>query len=217
MTTTRVAIYTRVSTGDQRCESQLYDLRQMAAQRGYSIVQEYTDVISGSKSKRPGLDDLLRDARRGKFDLLLIWRFDRIARSTRHFLEVLDELQHLNIGFVSFSEQVDTSSPLGRAMLTIIGAIAQLERDIIRERVRAGMRRARLEGIRIGRRPIEVDREAILEARRRGHSLTQIAKANRISRALVSRVLKEAGAPSHKGVIPAASETRMNSGAEKAV
>jgi DNA invertase Pin-like site-specific DNA recombinase len=203
----KAVLYTRVSTGDQRCESQIYDLPQMAAQRGFTIVTEYTDTISGTKFKRPGLDQLLRDARHGKFQVLLIWRFDRLARSVRHFLEVLDELQHLNIAFVSFSEQVDTSSPLGRAMLTIIGAIAQLERDIIRERVRAGMRRARLEGIKIGRRPIEVDRDGILRDRERGLSLTQIGAAHRISRALVSRVLKEAGAPSHKGVIPRAPQT----------
>lgn len=95
----RAALYMRVSTIDQHPETQLHDLRGMAAQRGFEIVQEYTDRISGTKAKRPGLNDLLRDARRGRFDVVLVWACDRIARSTRHFLEVLDELSNLNIEF----------------------------------------------------------------------------------------------------------------------
>ena len=140
----------------------------MAQQRGFQIVVEYTDRISGTKARRPGLDDLLRDARRGRFQVVLVWASDRIARSVRHFLEVLDELNHLEIEFVSFRENLDTGGPLGRAVVIIIGAIAELERNLIIERVRAGMRRARLEGRHIGRRPIEVDRVAILRDRNRG-------------------------------------------------
>src|SRR6476620_6807580 len=155
----------RVSSIDQHPETQLYDLRQMAAQRGYDIIQEYTDRISGVKARRPGLDDMMRDARRGRFDAVLVWASDRIARSTRHFLEVLDELNRLNIEFVSFREQIDTGGPLGRAIVVIIGAIAELERNLIIERVRAGMRRARLEGRHIGRRPLDLNREAILRDR----------------------------------------------------
>src|ERR1039457_1440804 len=102
----RAAIYMRVSTLDQHPETQLYDLRQMAQQRGYEIVQEYTDRISGAKARRPGLDGLMRDARRGRFDVLLVWASDRIARSTKHFLEVLDELIRLNVEFISFREQI---------------------------------------------------------------------------------------------------------------
>src|SRR5512142_380134 len=185
----RAAIYCRVSTLDQHPETQLYDLRQMAAQRGVEIVQEYTDRISGAKSKRPGLDELLRDARRGKFDVVMVWAFDRIARSTRHFLEVLDELNHLQIEFVSFRENIDTGGPLGRAMIIIIGAIAELERNLIIERVRAGMRRARLEGRQIGRRPLELDEQAIRRERAQGHSLLEIAKMHRISKTTVYRVL----------------------------
>ena len=147
----RVALYLRVSTLDQHPETQLYDLRGLAAQRGFEIVGEYTDRISGARSKRPGLDQLMADARRGKFDVVLVAAFDRIARSVRHFLEVLDELTHLNIEFISFRENVDTGGPLGRAMIVIIGAIAELERNLIIERVRAGMRRAKLEGQRLGR------------------------------------------------------------------
>jgi DNA invertase Pin-like site-specific DNA recombinase len=186
----RAALYLRVSTIDQHPESQLHDLRGLAAQRGFEIVQEYTDRISGTKSKRPGLDQLMADARRGKFDVLLVWAFDRIARSVRHFLEVLDELTHLGIEFVSFRENVDTGGPLGRAMVVIIGAISELERNLIIERVRAGMRRAKLEGRRLGRAPLDVDRAAILRDRQRGMSLTEVAKAHRISRASVARIVR---------------------------
>jgi len=139
----RAAIYARVSTGDQHLETQLLDLREMAKQRGCTIVNQYTDIISGAKSKRPGLDQLLADARRHRFDIVLVAAFDRIARNVRHFLDALNELNHLGIEFVSKRENVDTSGPLGRAMLTIIGAIAELERDLIRERILGGMRRAK--------------------------------------------------------------------------
>jgi DNA invertase Pin-like site-specific DNA recombinase len=187
----RAALYMRVSTVDQHPETQLHDLRGLAAQRGLEIVNEYTDTISGAKAKRPGLDQLLYDARRGKFDVVLVWAFDRIARSVRHFLEVLDELTHLQIEFVSFRENVDTGGPLGRAMVVIIGAIAELERNLIIERVRAGMRRAKLEGRQIGRRPLDIDRHAILRDRGQGKSLGQIAKLHQISKATVCRVLNQ--------------------------
>jgi DNA invertase Pin-like site-specific DNA recombinase len=130
--------------------------------------------------------------RRGRFQVLLVWASDRIARSVRHFLEVLDELNHLNIEFVSFRENLDTGGPLGRAVVIIIGAIAELERNLIIERVRAGMRRARLEGRHIGRRPLDIDRVAVLQERARGQSLSEIAETHRISRATVSRLLKQA-------------------------
>ena len=187
----RAALYLRVSSVDQHPETQLYDLRQMAAQRGLEIVKEYTDRISGAKARRPGLDELMGDARRGRFDVVLVWASDRIARSVRHFLEVLDELNRLSIEFVSFREQIDTGGPLGRAIVVIIGAIAELERNLIIERVRAGMRRARLEGRHIGRRPLDLDRAAILCDRQHGHSLGQIAKSHGISRATVHRVIHE--------------------------
>ena len=187
----RTALYLRVSTVDQHPETQGYDLHQMAAQRGYEIVQEYTDRISGAKARRPGLDNMMRDARRGRFDVILVWACDRIARSTRHFLEVLDELNRINVEFVSFREQIDTGGPLGRAIVVIIGAIAELERSLIVERVRAGMRRARLEGRHIGRPSLELDREAIRRDRQRGMSLGQIAREHNASRATIHRVLHE--------------------------
>ena len=188
----RVVIYARVSSADQSVATQLCDLRPMAAARGYQIVGEYTDTISGTKAKRPGLDQLMADARRGRFDILMVWSFDRVARSVKHFLEVLDELNHLNIGLVSFRENIDTSGPLGRAMIVIVAAISELERSLIVERVRAGMRRAKLEGRQIGRARLDINREQVVIDRRSGLSLTQVAKRHNISRASVCRLMKEA-------------------------
>src|SRR6202051_293278 len=172
----RAVIYTRVSTGDQHAKTQLYDLRELAKQRRYEIVHEYTDTISGAKSKRPGLDQLLADARRHGFDVVLVAAFDRVARNVRHFLEVLDELSHLNIEFVSLRENIDTGGPLGRAMVVIVGAIAELERSLIVERVRAGMRRAKLDGRRIGRGPLNGDRGCNCARPLTVLSLTEMAK-----------------------------------------
>lgn len=197
----RAAIYLRVSSIDQHPETQLHDLEAMAQQRGLEIVQRYTDRITGTRGRRPGLDQLMADARRHRFDVLLVWACDRLARSVRHLLESLDELNHLGIEFVSFREQLDTAGPLGRAVVVIIGAIAELERSLIVERVRAGMRRAKLEGRHIGRRPLNVDRVAVLRDRQRGLSLTQVAKAHTISRALVSKILRDARTDTgHEGV-----------------
>lgn len=187
----RAALYMRVSTVDQHPETQLLDLRQMADQRGYEIVNEYTDRLSGVKARRPGLDQMLADARRGRFDVVLAWASDRIARSVKHYLEVLDELNRLNIEFVSFRENIDTAGPLGRAIVVIIAAIAELGRNLIIERVRAGMRRARLEGTHIGRQPLTLDHEAIQRDRRQGQRIRQIAKSHRISTATVQRVLRK--------------------------
>ena len=139
-----------------------------------------------------------------RFDVVLVWASDRIASSARHFLKVLEELNHLGIEYVSFRENIDTGAPLGRAIIVIIGAIAELERNLIIERVRAGMRRAKLEGRHIDRPPLDYDRAAVLRDRDRGMSLTQIAQAHHISRASVSRIIKEAGeAGSPKGCVPA--------------
>ena len=187
----RAGLYLRVSTVDQHPETQLHDLRQMAAQRGYEIVAEYTDRISGTKAKRPGLDQMMTDARRGRFDVVLVWASDRIARSVKHFLDVLDELDRIGVQYVSFRENIDTGGPLGRALVVIIGAIAELERSLIVERVRAGMRRARLEGQSIGRAPLVLDNLAIQQDLQRGQSLREIAKGHRISTATVQRVLRK--------------------------
>ncbi len=172
----KAAIYVRVSSPDQNVATQVCDLRPLAAARGYEIVGEYTDTITGTKAKRPGLDKLMSDARRGRFDVVLVWAFDRMARSVRHFLEVLDELTRLNIAFVSFRENVDTDSALGRAMVVIVAAISELERSLIVERVKSGMRRARMEGRQIGRSRLDVNRQQVILDRRSGMSLTQVAK-----------------------------------------
>ncbi len=191
----RAALYMRVSTVDQHPETQLLDLRQMAAQRGLEITQEYTDRISGVKAKRPGLDQMMIDARHGGFDVVLVWASDRIARSVKHFLEVLDELNRLGVEYISLRENIDTGGPLGRAIIVIVAAIAELERSLIIERVRAGMRRARLDGTHIGRNPLDLDHEAIRRERCQGQSLRKIAKGHRISAATVQRVLRKHPAP----------------------
>ncbi len=190
----RTAVYTRVSTYDQHPETQLADLRQLAAQRGLEIVAEYCDRgVSGTRARRPGLNELLADARRGKFQAVLVWSSDHVARSVRHFLEILDELNHLNIEYISLREQIDTGGPLGRALVVIIGAIAELERNLIIERVRAGLRRAKLEGRQIGRKPIALNAADLVRDRAQGHSLRTIARTYHVSRTTVFRVLKSAG------------------------
>jgi len=189
----KTAIYTRVSTPDQHVETQLYDLRKLAVQRGFEVVREYCDRgISGSKAKRPGLDSMMADARRGEFSVVLVAAFDRIARSTKNFLEIVDQLSSVNIEFVSAREAIDTSGPMGRMFLTMVGSIAELERSLIAERIKAGMRRAKIEGRRLGRAPLSVDRNALVRDRLAGMSLTDVAKKYRISRASVVRVVRDA-------------------------
>jgi len=188
----KCALYARVSTLEQRVQSQVYDLRQLAQQRGFEVVAEYIDEgISGSKARRPGLDALMGDARKRKFSVVLVAAFDRVARSTKHFLQVMDEFDSLGIEFVSRRENVDTSGPMGRLFLTLIGSIAELESELIRERIRAGMRRRRLEGYRLGRQPLDVDREAIVADRLSGMSLTKVAKKFAVSRASVIRFTRD--------------------------
>jgi len=202
----RAVMYSRVSTLDQNPQMQLLDLQQLASQRGFEVIDTYVDHgYSGVRVKRPALDRMLADARRGRFEVLLVWSCDRVARSTRHLLDVLDELNQLNIQFVSFREALDTSGPLGRAITIIIGAIAELERSLIIERVRAGMRRAKLEGRHIGRNPLVLDQAGILRDRAQGMSLRQIGKTHRISTATVTRVLRETNL---KGAEDATQEAR---------
>src|SRR5690348_10546397 len=189
----RAVIYARVSTPDQHLETQLYDLRKLAAQRGFEAVKEYCDRgFSGSKAKRPGLDALMADARRGEFSVVLVAAFDRIARSTKNFLEIVDELNSLGVEFVSARESVDTTGPMGRMFITMIGSIAELERSLIVERIKAGMRRAKMEGQRLGRAPLDVDRDALVRDRLAGMSLTAVAEKYRVSRASVVRFVREA-------------------------
>jgi DNA invertase Pin-like site-specific DNA recombinase len=203
----KCALYARVSTLEQHVETQLYDLRQLAAQRGFEVVAEYTDQgISGTKARRPGLDALMADARRRKYSVLLVAAFDRVARSTRHFLQVTSELDSLGVEFVSRRENIDTSGPMGRLFLTLIASIAELEADLIKERIRAGMRRRKLEGYRLGRQPMDVDREAIVADRLSGMSLSQTAKKYGVSRASVIRFVRNAQADTNCGQFAAAEQ-----------
>ena len=189
----KAAIYVRVSTLDQHVETQLYDLRKLAAQRGFEVVQEYCDRgLSGSKARRPGIDSMMSDARRGKFSVLLVAAFDRVARSTKNFLEIVDELTALKIEFISAREAIDTTGPMGRMFVTLVGSIAELERSLITERIRAGMRRARLEGQRLGRAPLNIDHDALVRDRLAGMSLTNVARKYGVSRASVVRFVREA-------------------------
>ncbi len=188
----KAAIYARVSTPDQCIENQLYELRELAARRGYEIVHEYTDVGSGSKSRRAGLDALLADAHRRQFSIVLVAAFDRVARSVKHFLTVVDELNDLGIEFVSARENIDTTGSMGRMFITLISSIAELERSIIIERIKAGMGRRRLEGYRLGRAPLSVDHQALVRDRLSGMSLTAVGKKYGVSRASVVRFTREA-------------------------
>src|ERR1700691_195509 len=172
----RIGIYARVSTKDQSCELQVRDLRAYCAARGFDLVREYVDVgQSGAKDSRPELNKLMDDARKRQFDAIVVWRFDRFARSTKHLLTALEEFRSLGIQFISYQENVDTSTPLGQALFTIVSAVAQLERELIRERVSAGIRNARANGKKLGRPKSAVDPERILKLKTEGHSLRQIA------------------------------------------
>ena len=187
----RIALYARVSTKDQSCELQLRDLRAYCAARGFEPAREYIDVgQSGGKESRPELNRLMEDARKRKFDAIIVWRFDRFARSTKHLLLALEEFRSLGIQFISYQENIDTSSPLGQALFTIVSAVAQLERDLIRERVTAGIRNARAKGKKFGRPMRAVDRDRILQMRGEGQSLRQIAETLGVGYGTVRERLK---------------------------
>jgi len=175
--TPRIALYCRVSTTDQSTDSQLLDLRRYVSDRGWQTFREYCDNgISGTKDSRPALNEMMGDAKKRKFDVILVWRFDRFARSTRHLINALEEFKNLGIDFVSYQENIDTSSPLGGAIFTIISAVAQLERDIIAERVKMGLRRAVENGKRLGRPKVLVDVKRVHQMRAEGMSLREIGR-----------------------------------------
>ena len=191
----RAALYARVSTVNhgQDVGLQLDELRQVAAQRGWHAVEYVDQGISGAKDSRPALDRLMADAQAGKLDLVAVFRFDRFARDTRHLLVALEEFRQLSVDFVSLREQVDTSTPLGKAMFTIIAAVAELERDILRERVIAGVRRAQAAGKHCGRPRVDMDLRPALALLKEGRSLKEVARILTISRATLRRRLREAG------------------------
>lgn len=187
----KVALYTRVSTNDQSVEMQLLDLRGYCEQRGFDIYKEYCDEgISGTKDRRPALDELMADARKRKFDAVLCWRFDRFARSTKHLITALEEFGHLGIEFISYQENIDTSSPLGKAIFTIVSAIAELERNIIVERVKAGIRRAKENGKRLGRpKRLDLNVEELRKMRDQGLSFKKIGDRVKACPATIYQIL----------------------------
>lgn len=189
----RAAIYARVSTvAGQSPQMQLDALREYAAHRKLDVFKELVDHgVSGARDRRPALDELMCAARRRQFDVILVYRFDRFARSVRHLVTALDEFQALDVEFVSYTESVDTSTPLGRALFSIVAALAELERSLVVERSVEGQRRARARGQHIGRPRREVDARRVLELSRKGTSVRAIARATGISRTVVTRVVRE--------------------------
>lgn len=187
-----VALYARVSTKQhgQDPETQLQPLRDYAAAKKCTILQEYVDLgVSGSKEGRPQLDRLMADARAKKFDAVLVWRFDRFARSVPHLLKALGEFGRLGIDFISMTESIDTSTAVGRMVFTILAAVAEMERSLIRERVQAGLNRARRQGKSLGRPRVLVDEVCVLELFRSGHSVRSIARAVGVSEATLRRII----------------------------
>jgi len=168
----RAVLYARVSTHNgQDPEMQLRELREYCLRRGWPVVGEYVDLgISGAKERRPELDRLIADAHKRKFEVIVVWKFDRFARSVSHLLRALENFRALGIEFVSLSEQIDTSTPTGKMIFTVLGAVAELERSLIAERVRAGLRNARAKGKRLGRPTKHVDTAQVAALRAQGAS-----------------------------------------------
>ena len=170
----------------------MLNLRRYVRDRGWHVFDEYTDKgISGTKDSRPALNGLMDDARKCRFDVVLVWRFDRFARSTKHLILALEEFRNLGIDFASYQENVDTSSPLGGAIFTIISAVAQLELDIIADRVKAGLRRAVERGKRLGRPRTRVDLKTLHRLKSEGLSTRQMARNLGVSKSAVSNFLNK--------------------------
>jgi len=190
----RVAIYARVSTANngQDPEMQTREIREYIERRGWIVADEYVDVgISGTKEKRPELDRLMSDAHRRRFNVVVVWRFDRFARSVSHLLRALENFKALGIEFVSFSEQLDTSTPAGKMVFTVLGAVAELERSLIVERVKAGLRNARAKGKRLGRPKRILDAKRIASLRAQGVGWKRIAAEMKVGVGTVYRVALE--------------------------
>jgi DNA invertase Pin-like site-specific DNA recombinase len=187
----RAAVYARVSTFDQEPENQLAELRRYVEARGWTA-KEYTDRgVSGAKDHRPALDQLVADARRRRFDVLVCWRLDRLGRNLRHLILLLDELQAVGVAFVSLTEGIDATTPAGKLQLHILGAIAEFERGRIAERVRAGLARARAAGKRLGRPravrpPVEIPK---------GLTVRAAAELWGVSKSTAARRLREGHLP----------------------
>ena len=190
----RVALYARVSTKNngQDPETQLLALREYAQARGFLVAGEYVDVgISGSKDRRPQLERLMKAARRRDIDAVVVARFDRFARSVRHLVMALDEFHGLGVDFISLSEAVDTSTPIGRMVFTVIGAVAELERSLIRERVMMGLNRAKAKGKKLGRPAASFNLDQARRLRAEGLTYQGIAKQFGVSRTTISNGLRQ--------------------------
>jgi DNA invertase Pin-like site-specific DNA recombinase len=185
----RAAIYVRISTGDQNPDLQNHELPEYCGRRGWKVAEVYEDRVSGGKDKRSGLDRLTADARRRKFDVVVVWKFDRFARSTSHLLRALEEFSALGIDFVSVTEAIDTSTPAGKLVFTVLGAVAELERSIIRERVIAGQRAAKRRGVKFGRPVVAVDAAQVSRMRNDGLSWRAIATETGIAKDTLRRGL----------------------------
>ena len=174
---TRAAIYYRVSTRDQNPDLQVDELRQYAGKRQFDIVGEFVDQASGTDRQRPQLEELMAVVRKRQTDVVLVWAFDRFARSTSHLVNTLEELQGLGVDFISYTQQLDTSNGTGKLVFTVLAGIAEFEREMLRERVRAGMAAAKKRGKHVGRKPIS-DRKVkrVRELRGQGLSFRNIAK-----------------------------------------
>jgi DNA invertase Pin-like site-specific DNA recombinase len=192
----RAAIYARVSTTNhgQDVTLQTRELQQFAQARGWEVTGEYVDAgVSGTKDSRPELNRLIADAHKRRFDVVCVWRFDRFARSVSHLLRALETFKALGIEFVSFSEQMDTSTPAGKMVFTVLGAVAELERSLIVERVRAGLRNARAKGKTLGRPRVVVDAARVARLRAQGRTIREIAETLCVSRSLVHKTLANRG------------------------
>jgi DNA invertase Pin-like site-specific DNA recombinase len=187
----KVIIYARVSTREQKVDMQITDLKQYAEARKLKVVREYIDYASGAKSDRANYKKLFDDVRKRKTDVVLVWKFDRFARSTKELINALEEFNNLGVDFISYKEKIDTSTPAGRILFTMISAFAEFERAIIRERVIAGMEKAKAKGTRIGRPKIApFTIEKVLEMRGRGISYKEIIKKLKISKSAYYKILQ---------------------------
>jgi DNA invertase Pin-like site-specific DNA recombinase len=190
MNANRVALYARVSTsnGHQDPEMQLRELREFAEHRGLSVIGEYVDRMTGSKDSRPSLNRLMADASQRKFDVVLVWKLDRFGRSLRHLVNAIAELEALGVVFVSFRDNLDLTTPSGRLMFHVISAMAEFERALIQERVRAGLRNARAKGKKLGRPRADVRESEIDALRASGASWRTIAKETGFGVGTVHRI-----------------------------
>jgi DNA invertase Pin-like site-specific DNA recombinase len=181
----KAALYARVSTLDQEPENQLQELRSYAEARGWTISEYIDKGVSGAKDRRPALDELIRDARRRRFDVLVCWRLDRLGRNLKHLVTLLEELQAVGVAFVSLGEGIDCTTPAGKLQLHILAALAEFERARIAERVKAGLARVRTSGGRLGRPRATLDAGAVAQT---AHlSVREAAKALGVSQSLVQR------------------------------